>query len=232
MTGGRRERRDGGQGRDGAVAGGASGGDLVVAEGVSRTYGRGSVAVVAVHGASCRRPRRRADRPGRPLGIGKVDPPASPRRAATRRRRGRSVGRGWGRRHPGWPPARSAWCSRARACCPTSMSQRMSHYPWCCPVDADAAARAAALGMLADLDLAELASKLPGEISGGQAPARRRGPGIDRRPEAHFRRRADGPAGSRQRQDRHCPAYRPGPPARRRPGRDHPRPAHRGPARR
>jgi putative ABC transport system ATP-binding protein len=168
MTGGRPAGRDGGQVLDGAVAAGKPSGDLVVAERVSRTYGRGSAAVVAVHGASCR------VRAGEQIAL--VGPSGSGKSTLLHLLAGLDTPTAGEVRWPGLGAAPSRLAAgtvglvfQGPSLLPDLDVAENVALPLVLSGRADAAARAAALDMLAELDLAELASKLPGEISGGQA---------------------------------------------------------------
>jgi putative ABC transport system ATP-binding protein len=143
-------------------------GDLVVAEGVSRTYGRGSTALVAVHGASCRvRPGEQIALVG-PSGSGKstllhllagLDTPTT----------GQIQWPGLGAAPSRLPAGTVGLVFQGPSLLPDLDVAENVALPLVLSGHGDAEARALALAMLGQLDLADLAAKLPGEISGGQA---------------------------------------------------------------
>jgi putative ABC transport system ATP-binding protein len=168
LTRERRAGRDRERGLHGPLTGGDPGGDLVVAEGVSRTYGRGSAAVVAVHGASCR------VRPGEQIAL--VGPSGSGKSTLLHLLAGLDKPTAGEVRWPGLGavPSRLAAGTvglvfQGPSLLPDLDVTENVALPLMLSGRDDADSRTAALNMLAELDLTELASKLPGEISGGQA---------------------------------------------------------------
>lgn len=142
--------------------------DLVVAEGVSRTYGRGATAVVAVHGATCAVPAGAQIALVGPSGSGKstllhllagLDRPTT----------GEIRWPGLGDTPSRLPPGRVGLVFQGPSLLPDLDVRENVALPLILAGRPDGAAKAAAVALLAELDLADLAAKLPEEISGGQA---------------------------------------------------------------
>jgi putative ABC transport system ATP-binding protein len=142
--------------------------DLVVSDGVSRTYGRGATAVVAVHGATCAVPAGAQIALVGPSGSGKstllhllagLDRPTT----------GEVRWPGLGHAPSRLPAGRIGLVFQGPSLLPDLDVRENVALPLILAGRPDGAAKAAALALLAELDLAELAAKLPGEISGGQA---------------------------------------------------------------
>jgi ABC-type lipoprotein export system ATPase subunit len=141
---------------------------LVVADGVSRTYGRGSAAVVAVHGASCRiLPGQQVALVG-PSGSGKstllhllagIDSPTT----------GNLRWPGLGGNPNKLAAGTIGLVFQGPSLLPDLDVAENVALPLVLAGQSDSKARAAALAMLDELELGALAAKVPGEISGGQA---------------------------------------------------------------
>jgi putative ABC transport system ATP-binding protein len=142
--------------------------ELVVADDVSRTYGRGARSVVAVHGASCRILAGEQIALVGPSGSGKstllhllagLDSPTS----------GAVRWPGLGGL-PGQLPAGSVGLVfQGPSLLPDLDVAENVSFPLILSGHSDGAARAAAVALLEELDLGDLADHLPAEISGGQA---------------------------------------------------------------
>ncbi|HEX3542213.1 MAG TPA: ABC transporter ATP-binding protein [Acidimicrobiales bacterium] len=142
--------------------------DLVVSDDVSRTYGRGATAVVAVHGATC------AVRAGAQIAL--VGPSGSGKSTLLHLLAGLDRPTTGEVRWPGLgdppsrlPAGRIGLVFQGASLLPDLDVRENVALPLILAGRPDGAAKAAALALLAELDLAELAAKLPGEISGGQA---------------------------------------------------------------
>jgi putative ABC transport system ATP-binding protein len=144
------------------------GADLVVATGVSRTYGRGPAALVAVHGASCRiRPGQQIALVG-PSGSGKstllhllagLDTPTT----------GTVTWPGLGAPPADLPAGTVGLVFQGPSLLPDLDVAENVALPLVLAGRPDREARVTAVALLAQLQLEDLAAKLPGEISGGQA---------------------------------------------------------------
>jgi ABC-type lipoprotein export system ATPase subunit len=142
--------------------------ELVVAEGVSRTYGRGVTAVVAVHGANCR------ILPGEQIAL--IGPSGSGKSTLLHLLAGLDSPTTGELRWPGLGglPARLAAGTiglvfQGPSLLPDLDVTENVAFPLVLSGQSDSNARTAALALLDELGLGALAAKLPGEISGGQA---------------------------------------------------------------
>ncbi len=166
----------GGTAAGGMTAGGGivNGGDtpggaeLVVAQDVSRTYGRGPAAVVAVHGASCR------ILAGQQTAL--VGPSVSGKSTLLHLLAGLDAPTSGELRWPafGGSPAQLAAGTvglvfQGPSLLPDLDIAENVAFPLVLSGHSDVSARTTAVALLGELDLGELAAKLPGEISGGQA---------------------------------------------------------------
>jgi len=142
--------------------------ELVVADNVSRTYGRGAAAIVAVHGAKCRILAGDQIALVGPSGSGKstllhllagLDPPTS----------GELRWPGLGGSPAHLPAGTIGLVFQGPSLLPDLDIAENVAFPLILSGRSDSSARAAALALLDELSLGELAAKLPGEISGGQA---------------------------------------------------------------
>ncbi|MDQ1427687.1 MAG: putative transport system ATP-binding protein [Acidimicrobiaceae bacterium] len=141
---------------------------LVVADHVSRTYGRGPSAVVAVHGTSCR------ILAGEQIAL--VGPSGSGKSTLVHLLAGLDTPTNGVIRWPGLGglPARLPAGSlglvfQGPSLLPDLDIAENVAFPLVLSGHPGPSARAAAVMMLRELDLADLADKVPGEISGGQA---------------------------------------------------------------
>ncbi|MDQ1355636.1 MAG: putative transport system ATP-binding protein [Acidimicrobiaceae bacterium] len=142
--------------------------DLVVANDLARTYGRGPTAVVAVHGASCR------IRAGQQIAL--VGPSGSGKSTLLHLLAGIDTPTSGVIRWPGLGgfPARLPAGSvglvfQGPSLLPDLDIAENVAFPLVLSGQPGSSARAAALATLDQLELGDLAAKVPGEISGGQA---------------------------------------------------------------
>jgi putative ABC transport system ATP-binding protein len=142
--------------------------DLVVANDLARTYGRGPTAVVAVHGASCR------IRAGQQIAL--VGPSGSGKSTLLHLLAGIDTPTSGVIRWPGLGgfPARLPAGSvglvfQGPSLLPDLDIAENVAFPLILSGQPGPSARAAALATLDQLELGDLAAKVPGEISGGQA---------------------------------------------------------------
>jgi putative ABC transport system ATP-binding protein len=142
--------------------------ELVVADDVSRTYGRGATSIVAVHGANCRILAGDQIALVGPSGSGKstllhllagLDAPTS----------GRVRWPALGGLPARLPAGTIGLVFQGPSLLPDLDIAENVAFPLILSGQSDSCARAAALALLDELSLGELAGKLPGEISGGQA---------------------------------------------------------------
>ena len=147
---------------------GSEGDALVVGTDLSRTYGRGATAVVAVHGASCVVRRGEQIALTGPSGSGKstllhllagLDSPTT----------GSLAWPALGGPPRALPPGRIGLVFQSPSLLPDLSVAENVALPLVLAGEGDAAARVRAVDRLAELELEELADKLPEEISGGQA---------------------------------------------------------------
>ena len=141
---------------------------LVVAEGISRTYGRGPSAVVAVHGTSCRILAGQQIALVGPSGSGKstlvhllagLDTPTS----------GVIRWPGLGGLPARLPAGSLGLVFQGPSLLPDLDIAENVAFPLVLAGQPGSSARTAAVAMLSEFDLGDLADKVPGEISGGQA---------------------------------------------------------------
>jgi ABC-type lipoprotein export system ATPase subunit len=142
--------------------------ELVVADNVSRTYGRGPTAAVAVHGASC------CILAGQQIAL--VGPSGSGKSTLLHLLAGLDTPTSGAVRWPalGGLPARLPAGSvglvfQGPSLLPDLDIAENVAFPLVLSGHSDVAARGRAVALLDELGLADLAAKLPGEVSGGQA---------------------------------------------------------------
>jgi ABC-type lipoprotein export system ATPase subunit len=142
--------------------------ELVVADNVSRTYGRGPTAAVAVHGASC------CILAGQQIAL--VGPSGSGKSTLLHLLAGLVTPTSGAVRWPalGGLPARLPAGSvglvfQGPSLLPDLDIAENVAFPLVLSGHSDVAARGRAVALLDELGLADLAAKLPGEVSGGQA---------------------------------------------------------------